>query len=65
MQSDYNASAVFFCFAFPVGVHAHPLETQQQTEKNEEHEVGRNISSPEVSLLCCVILLVEEILWSR
>ena len=50
MQSDYNASAAF-CFAFPVGEHAHPLETQQQTEKNEEHEVGRNISSPEVSLL--------------
>ena len=64
MQSDYNASAAF-CFAFPVGEHAHPLETQQQTEKNEEHEVGRNISSPEVSLLRCDILLVEEILWSR
>ena len=30
-------------------MHAHPLETQQQTEEKEEHEVGRNISSPEVS----------------
>lgn len=60
MQSDYNASAVFFFFfAFPVGVHAHPLETQQQTEKNEEPEVRRNVSSPEVSLLHCAILLVE------
>lgn len=49
----------FFFFAFPVGVHAHPLETQQQTEKNEEHEVGRNVSSPEVSLLHFVILSVE------
>lgn len=62
MQSDYNASVscfFFFFFAFPVGVHAHPLETQQQTEKNEEPEVRRNVSSPEVSLLHCVILSVE------
>lgn len=53
------SAVFFFFFAFPVGVHAHPLETQQQTEKNEEPEVRRNVSSPEVSLLHCAILLVE------
>ena len=41
---------------------AHPLETRQQIEENEEREVGRNISSPEVSPLCSVIFSVEEIL---
>jgi len=34
---------------------ASPLETQQQTEENEEHEAGRNISSPEVRPLRSVI----------
>lgn len=43
-------------------MHTHPLETQQQTEENKEHEVGRNISSPEVSPLCSVIISVVEIL---
>lgn len=43
-------------------MHVHPLETQQQKEENEEHEVGRNISSSEVGPICGVIFTAEEIL---
>ena len=48
-----------------MGLHAHPLETQQQTEENEEHEVGRNISSSEVGPICGVIFTAEETLYAN